>query len=452
MNGADSKTSLAERVEKLIRAAQAPARHRYAPREDQPALESLAALAESTSEAEAPPAPQTGVPKRVLIVEPDLLHRQVLTRVIENAGYTVETAAGSADAIAAFQASIYSLVLIDCDDPEVNGIVAAAAMRQAENGSTRTPLVAITAVTDRGQRQRRKAAGIDNYLAKPILRENVESVLARYAPLHTAARPAAYLALDRHRVEELDQLAGDRPELLCEWIEFFLASAPELVDRMRSAQEDGNVQALREAALQLRSRSGQMGALRVQEVCGIIGALCESGSLAGVESLIPEAAIAADRASRELRSFERDVRSGVRLAAAGTGRKSAPSPPECGILLVQADPLVSRFLITSLEAAGFPVTHAITGRAALDELAAKAFSAAIVDLAVPEIDGYGILSEIRARPGDSIPVMILSARRQEQDILRAFELGADDYATIPFSPMEVVARVRRLIRQGAHVA
>jgi CheY-like chemotaxis protein len=190
----------------------------------------------------------------------------------------------------------------------------------------------------------------------------------------------------------------------------------------------------------------------VQEVCGIIGALCESGSLAGVESLIPEAAIAADRASRELRSFERGVRSGVRLATAGTGRKPAPSPPECGILLVQADPLVSHFLITSIEAAGFPVTHVITGRAALDELAAKAFSAAIIDLAVPEIDGYGILSEIRARPGDSIPVMILSARRQEQDILRAFELGADDYATIPFSPMEVVARVRRLIRQGAHVA
>ena len=79
------------------------------------------------------------------------------------------------------------------------------------------------------------------------------------------------------------------------------------------------------------------------------------------------------------------------------------------------------------------------------------FGVVILDLDVPEVDGYSVLSEIRMRPEAATPVMIVSARHQEQDILRAFELGADDYVTIPFSPLEVVARVRRLVKQGGHV-
>jgi len=450
MNTVTEKPSLAERVQKLIRATRAPSLRETVP-------ESLAALAEVAAAPSEPVTPASGVnalvSKRVLVAEADPLHRQVLRRLLEKSGYSVETATSAIEAMSTFQPATYGLVLLDCDSPEISGISTAASMRLIENGGPRTPIVAITGSSDQNHRKLRKAAGIDNYLAKPILRENVDSVLARYSPIKTADHALHYLALDRHRLEELDQLAGDRPELLCEWIGLFLASAPELVDRIRAAQEDGNVAALQEAALQLRGRSGQLGALRVQEISGIIGALCESGSTAGVESLVPEVAIAADRAARELRSLEHDIRAGLRLALPGmpAGPQRA-STAERDILLVEADPMVSRFLVNNLESADFQVSHITTGRAALEELRIKNFGAAIVDLAIPEVDGYGVLSEMRASPGHSIPVMILSSRRQEQDILRAFELGADDYVTIPFNPMEVVARVRRLVKQGAHVA
>jgi DNA-binding response OmpR family regulator len=108
--------------------------------------------------------------------------------------------------------------------------------------------------------------------------------------------------------------------------------------------------------------------------------------------------------------------------------------------------------VNSLSTAGFQVTHVTGGGAALDAIRVQDFGVVILNLDVPELDGFTVLSEIRMHPPGGTPVMIVSSHHQEQDILRAFELGADDYVTIPFSPMEVVARVRRLVKQGAHVS
>jgi len=73
---------------------------------------------------------------------------------------------------------------------------------------------------------------------------------------------------------------------------------------------------------------------------------------------------------------------------------------------------------------------------------------AVLDVNMPQADGYEVLTAIRA---ENLPTMVvmLSARQQEPDILRGFQLGADDYLIKPFNPLELVARVKRLLRQGA---
>ncbi len=111
--------------------------------------------------------------------------------------------------------------------------------------------------------------------------------------------------------------------------------------------------------------------------------------------------------------------------------------------------LIARFLSSSLTSAGFHVTHVRDGKAAVDAVHVKSFAAIILDINMPEMDGYQVLAEIRATVGESTPVTIISSRHQEQDILRAFDLGVDDYLTKPFNPSEVVARVRRLVRHSA---
>ena len=445
-------TTLAGRLDKLIRT------NHHATRQPPTSRESRA------------PAPPPSAPDalRALILEADPLHGQILAGLIENLGYAVDAARTSEEALEAFESCPYALILLDTDSREMRGLETAAALRRLESGSQlatdttgprppRTPILALTAHAGQEDRERREAAGIDNYLAKPIRRESVVSALARYAPLAPEAPGTAprYLALDRHRLEELEDAAGSRPEILSRWVRMFLESAPQLVDRMRTAHRAANAAAFCSAADELRSRSGQVGALRVQEICGIAAALGGSGSLDGGEALLPELAVALDRAAAELNQLDGAVRRGVRLSAvsAKTFRRRNATPPESNqVLLAEADPLTARFLTNSLAGGGFAVTQVPAGRAALDAVREKEFAAAILDLDLPEVDGYGVLSEIRVRPDGSMPVMVVSARHQEQDILRAFELGADDYVTIPFSPLEVVARVRRLVKQGAHVS
>jgi DNA-binding response OmpR family regulator len=66
---------------------------------------------------------------------------------------------------------------------------------------------------------------------------------------------------------------------------------------------------------------------------------------------------------------------------------------------------------------------------------------------MPKVDGFGVLSQLRLRPESrNIPVLMLSARVDEHDIVKAFDLGAEDYVTKPFNPLEVISRVRRLAR------
>jgi DNA-binding response OmpR family regulator len=70
--------------------------------------------------------------------------------------------------------------------------------------------------------------------------------------------------------------------------------------------------------------------------------------------------------------------------------------------------------------------------------------AVVLDVNMPEMDGYAVLAAIR-REGTPIRVLLLTARQQEGDVLRGFALGADDYVVKPFSPMELVARLKRLL-------
>jgi CheY-like chemotaxis protein/HPt (histidine-containing phosphotransfer) domain-containing protein len=133
------------------------------------------------------------------------------------------------------------------------------------------------------------------------------------------------------------------------------------------------------------------------------------------------------------------VRSPVRADA--KGQKST------SVLVAEDDPLIARFLVALLQGAGFQVTLAVDGGAALDALAQKRFDVAILDINMPNVDGFGVLSQLRLRPDSrNIPVLMLSARVDEHDIVKAFDLGAEDYVTKPFNPLEVISRVRRLAR------
>jgi len=118
------------------------------------------------------------------------------------------------------------------------------------------------------------------------------------------------------------------------------------------------------------------------------------------------------------------------------------------ILLVEDEKSIRSAVAAYLEREGYWVTPAEDGQIALDEFAKHKFDVIVLDLMLPRVSGEQVCREIRNV--SDVPIIMLTAKGEEEDRIAGLELGADDYLVKPFSPRELVARVRALLRR-AHV-
>jgi two-component system, OmpR family, response regulator ResD len=118
------------------------------------------------------------------------------------------------------------------------------------------------------------------------------------------------------------------------------------------------------------------------------------------------------------------------------------------ILVVDDDEGVCDLVRIALEKEGFIVDTAFDGKAGLDKALTGGYTVLLLDIMLPEIDGWEICRRIRGSYLKGIPIIMLTARGDEVDRILGLELGADDYVSKPFSPRELVARVKALIRRS----
>jgi len=116
------------------------------------------------------------------------------------------------------------------------------------------------------------------------------------------------------------------------------------------------------------------------------------------------------------------------------------------ILVADDDPDLLDLVAYALGQTGYLVVKASDGTAALSAFEAEAPDLVILDINMPGMTGFEVCSAIRSR--STVPVMMLTARGEEQDLVRALDLGADDYLTKPFSPRTLLARVKALLRRA----
>ncbi len=121
-----------------------------------------------------------------------------------------------------------------------------------------------------------------------------------------------------------------------------------------------------------------------------------------------------------------------------------------GILVVEDEPDVAELVKYHLEKDGFRVRVAADGKQALDAVARESPDLLVLDLMLPVISGLDVCRQLRATDGThSIPIIMVTAKTDEVDRIVGFELGADDYVSKPFSPRELVARVKAVLRRAS---
>ncbi len=123
------------------------------------------------------------------------------------------------------------------------------------------------------------------------------------------------------------------------------------------------------------------------------------------------------------------------------------------ILIVEDDPDIAQLVARYLEKAGFTTEIASSGRDALQAVGVRPPDLLVLDLMLPQIDGLEVCRMLRAGAATSaLPIIMLTARAEESERIVGLELGADDYLAKPFSPGELVARVRALLRRARRAA
>ena len=130
---------------------------------------------------------QSGTKPRLLLVEDNAVNQKVACKMLEKLGYRVDVAGNGQEAVAAHERSPYPLIFMDCQMPEMDGFEATALIRKMEGQSAHTPIVAMTANAMQGDRERCLAAGMDDYVAKPIRPKDLQTVLDTWLGNHHTA-------------------------------------------------------------------------------------------------------------------------------------------------------------------------------------------------------------------------------------------------------------------------
>jgi two-component system KDP operon response regulator KdpE len=121
------------------------------------------------------------------------------------------------------------------------------------------------------------------------------------------------------------------------------------------------------------------------------------------------------------------------------------TPTNKRILVVDDEERIVRFIRLNLEQDGFQVVEAFTGKQAMERLRQALPDLILLDVMLPDLDGFEVLRMVREN--HEVPIIMLTAKTEEDDRVRGLELGADDYVTKPFSPRELVSRVRAVLRR-----
>jgi len=228
---------------------------------------------------------------RILIAEDNVVNQKVALHQLQKLGYLADVVDNGRAALDALERTDYDLVFMDCQMPELDGYAATTELRMWERAERKTWIVAMTANSLEGDREKCLAAGMDDYVSKPVKIENLQAAIDRFLGIRDLQQDVrdggATAPIDLGTIESfrgLEDNAGD--DLLAKLIDVFLENTPRVLTDARAALVANSTPGLARAAHTLRGSCSNFGAERMRVACRELEDFSNRGVIEGSEELL----------------------------------------------------------------------------------------------------------------------------------------------------------------------
>lgn len=237
---------------------------------------------------------------RVLLVEDNSVNQLVALGQLRKLGHECIVASGGAEALTALAEGTFDIVLMDCSMPGMDGYETTRRIRQTDGTLKRIPIIAITAHALPGEREKCLAAGMNDYLPKPVSVEQLGAIIKLWSSKESSLEHPEeeeevmaeddHFVLDRERVSSLMAISRSQEGFLEGLVRTFKQDVPPRIDSLRAAAAGGDPAELAAAAHALKSSCGSVGARRMYTVAAALERKVRSGRLEGVNASIEQLA------------------------------------------------------------------------------------------------------------------------------------------------------------------
>ncbi len=222
---------------------------------------------------------------KILLAEDNPVNQKVALHQLKHLGYDADIAANGQEVLEQLAQSPYDIILMDCQMPVLDGYAATEELRRREGQRRHTVVIAMTAHAMAGDREKCLAAGMDDYLSKPVRKEDLEAVLSHWMRSILASNPAsdADVPID---LDRLHQISDHDSEFELELMQTFVQDVRANLEAARLAIQSGNLPALEHQAHRIKGASANVGARSLQAWADCLERQAQNKVLEGSDSLV----------------------------------------------------------------------------------------------------------------------------------------------------------------------
>ncbi|MDJ0572516.1 MAG: response regulator, partial [Pleurocapsa sp. MO_192.B19] len=249
------------------------------------------------------------LPLNILLAEDIVVNQKVALLILKQMGYRADVANNGIEVLAALRRQPYDVVLMDMQMPEMDGLTATRLIYEQFNSESRPRIIAMTANAMTGDREKCLAAGMDDYVSKPIRVEELKEALVRCKSVSTEKElgnkeTANITAIDFSVLESICEMAGDEASLLVEeMITSYLDDTETRLQAIANAITEADAETIHQAAHSMKSSSANLGAVNLAQLCEELEQLGRNKTIDNTENLLSSAVSEFQQAKQELRSF-----------------------------------------------------------------------------------------------------------------------------------------------------